>query len=591
MATTTLSRWTPTFPAGVINMLNPFAGEGDDTADSGQGTPDPSGKKRVRPANGTAVLAADSSSSRRRSSSIMFAEPDSRNNSETGSRPGSIGGGASKRNTRPKTRFSLCHPPPTSTTRQRLHRRPRSILQLHLLSADARPRPAFDVIHAANFSVRLTRTVTKLFKARHSLCPNDLVVMHAEKYETEEDDDDEQDMRDVIGLICKGKKEDGGVAGKPKICLVSGMEWEASQLPNGGYEFHGMDDHGLGLTVRWVPKRNKEGSKSKDRRFNFSTISPNSRRHPVIASLTKTSLEIYDRYKMPDASTTTPLSTPRQRSTILAEAMDEDEAGGLEQLETDDLLRELITMTSIWVTFKEGWSPTFRYDDKDKDLNVPQRTNSISLSLASPVDSVPGSPSRDNRNSVKSVSSSIFRRGSILKAHRVSVSTVGLYEGGEPSPIESVSRSNSLRKPGRPRGDSTATVLVHRAASNRQQMKNLPLQQSSWQADFLPAATDPLPENVSTSSDPDTPSRKSSDPPPHDHEPESDSDPDHEEAPGRSATIPRDADASVSPPPKAEHDDLRAAKPDGLLRPPGKRVRKRRSAWRLLLCGASVRDE
>ncbi|KAK4545851.1 hypothetical protein LTR36_002415 [Oleoguttula mirabilis] len=480
---TGFARWVPSLPTLNLNSLNPFV-SGDD------------GNK---PTAATTSVASTTNplSDSQSIASIMFAEPSTRGTSEADSlsiedRQRSKKSSAN----RPKTRYSVCHPPPASSTRQKLHRRPRSLLQLHKLCPNARPLPAFEVIPSASFSVRMTRSITRVFKARHSMCPNDLVVLRAEKYSTE-DEDEALEMRDVIGLICKGRKDDVATSGgKAKICMASGQEWEAYPLMNGGYEFFTTDEHGLGLTVRWVAKKGKDGKQLKEKRFNFSTISPNSRRHPVIATLSKTSLEINDTYKMPDPLAVTPLSTPKQNSTILADTMDDEGVAQDEQCETDTLLREIIAMTGVWVTFKEGWSPTFKYDDKEKESAASAAasglarttslgiSNSPSKSAASLLSTPPGSPKQaplEKRGSIKSMSSSILRRGSLLsKGNRAS--QVSVPE--EPEEPGSPQRSPSTKQTtGRLRGDSTSTVLVHRAASNRRKNN----QQATWRPDLLDA--------------------------------------------------------------------------------------------------------
>lgn len=345
-------------------------------------------------------------------------------------------------------------------------------------------QPAYEVIPSANFSVRLTRAITKVFKTKHGLCPSDLVVLRAEKYSKDELNE-EQEAGQILALICKGRKEDGAVPGRAKIWCPSGHEWEAYPALKGGYEFFTTDEHGLAMTVRWVPKKNKdagkagEGEKKKSSKFNFSTISPNSRKHPVIATLGKTGFEIYDTYKIPEPSAVTPLSTPRQGSSILADAM-EDETGDKEQCETDDRLRQIIVMTGIWVAFREGWSPYFKYDDKEKDLASLQRSPSLqypyspskSSTFASPVSTPPGSPGPvlEKRNSF--MGSGIFRTSSLLaRGNRHSSASVPEnVDFTQPAP----------KKRGRARADSASTVLVHRAASNRAKHR-----QATWRPDLV----------------------------------------------------------------------------------------------------------
>ncbi|KAK5108212.1 hypothetical protein LTR62_008668 [Meristemomyces frigidus] len=483
----TFARWVPSLPTVNFNSLNPFT-----ASDS------------TNPKSTPAASTNDDFQSRHVSpsrSNTMFAEPTSTTVSEAGdSREGSMAEErARKRCNKAKTSYSVCHPPPSNAgmTRHKLHRRPRSLLQLHRIQPNARPIPAFEVIPSANFSVRLIKSITKVFKARHGLCPNDLVVLRAEKYASVDVDvDEEQETRDIIGLICnrrKETKEEGTVEkAKVKICLASGAEWEAYSLMNGGYEFFTTDEHGLGLTMRWWPKKNKDGSKalSKDgsRRFNFSTISPNSRRHPVMAVLSKSGVDIYDTYKMPDPNATTPNATPKRNSNnALTDAMEDEGIVGCDMCETDDALRELISMTAIWVTFKEGWSPTFQYDDADK---APTRAASGMSAPYSPTkpasasaSTLPGIAQLEKRGSIRSVGSSIMRRTSMLNREN-RTSQVSVPEGVE-AEISSPDRSTSIQqKTGRARGDSTSTVLVHRAASNRRNKNN---SAATWRPDMVAA--------------------------------------------------------------------------------------------------------
>ena len=483
-----LSRWTSSLPTNLMSMLNPFSDEDGDKAKTEDDKSTQQSTKRLSIFSSflSSPAPAGPPSPDKDKESMMFAEPETQSNSDDASREGSVNvleRRRSKKSNRPKTRFSICHPPPTSTARQRLHRRPRPLMQLHRLSANARPQPAFEVIPSANFSVRLTKAITKVFKTKHGLCPNDLVVLRAEKYSANEPDE-EQEASDIIALICKGRKEDGGTTGKAKICLPEGREWEAYPTPTGGYEFFSTDEHGLGLTVRWVQKKNKDVSKSVDsdtRRFNFSTISPNSRQHPVIASLSNTELHINETYKMPNPSAVTPLSTPKLGATVLSDTM-EEESGNKEQCETDDRLRQIIVMTGIWVAFKEGWSPTFKYDDKERDFSGVARSPSLQYSPAkastfgSAVSTPPSSPSLvpvEKRNSFKA---GILRTGSLLgRGNRMSTTSVP----------EETTEYESATATGRKRADSASTVLVHRAASNR--AKN---RQATWRPDLLSAQHD-----------------------------------------------------------------------------------------------------
>lgn len=328
------------------------------------------------------------------------------------------------------------------------------------------------MIPSANFSVRLQKAIARVFGPKHGLCQNDLVILKAEKYSKDEEDE-EQEARDVIGLICRGRKEDGMPPGHAKIYMADGSEWEAYPYNNGGYECYSTDEHGLRLKLRWVPKKDKEGTKVPNN-FNFSTVSPNSRRHPVIANLSKRGLDINDTYKMPDQSNTTPLaspiSTPRQRSMVPEDVDDEDID---EPIQTDERTRTMITVTGIWVAFKENWSPSYRYDD-ERGCST-SRSASAQNSPSKAVASATASPQLEKRNSIRSIGSGIFRKSSMMsRSHRNSIVSSTSDEGS------STARSEQGRT-GRTRADSSATVMVHRAASNRRKNNN----QATWRPDLL----------------------------------------------------------------------------------------------------------
>lgn len=142
---------------------------------------------------------------------------------------------------------------------------------------------------------------------------------------------------------------------------------------------------------------------------------------------------------------------------------------------TDERLRSIITVTAIYVAFKENWSPYFKYDDKDasKVSISPQKDD-----ISTPLDTPPGSPLQralEKRGSIRSVSSGIMRRGSILsRANRNSTISVDSITSAD-APVAA--------KTGRSRADSNSTVLVHRATSNRRRNN----QQATWRPDLLNA--------------------------------------------------------------------------------------------------------
>ncbi|THW81325.1 hypothetical protein D6D18_08876 [Aureobasidium pullulans] len=398
------------------------------------------------------------SNANRNSLPLMPHDDDHEYASREGSLMSSNGGGRSrKRSSRPKTSYSIAHAPPKGSARHKIHVRAKPLLQLHQLSQSARPMPAYELLPSAIFSPSLSRAISKAFRTRHGLCPADLAIVKAEKYHQHEASNKEEDeSRDVLALVCKGRKGDGNTASKAKLYLEDGSEWEAYPLPNGGYEFFSTDEHGLGMTARWVlrrPRARRSQSASdmaswsadgSTKRFQFSTISPNSRRHPVIASLTTTSLDINDSYTTPSPLAPSP------------EISDHEEAGqdsadiSTDPIVTSQSLMALITATAVWVTLREGWCPGYRYDD------LMLRSPSLKLNT-SPIKS-PTEMSSAAKEDTPRRSGSIarmFRSASAMKRRSTSSTQIDGVTSTEEPPI---TRSASAR---RARADSTSTVLVH----------------------------------------------------------------------------------------------------------------------------------
>ncbi|KAI4723497.1 hypothetical protein E4T48_00041 [Aureobasidium sp. EXF-10727] len=380
------------------------------------------------------------------------------------SREGSLmssNGGKRKRSSRPKTSYSIAHAPPKGSARHKIHVRAKPLLQLHQLSQSARPMPAYELLPSAIFSPSLSRAISKAFRTRHGLCPADLAIVKAEKYHQHEASHKEEDeSRDVLALVCKGRKGDGNTTAKAKLFLEDGSEWEAYSLPNGGYEFFSTDAHGLGMTARWVLRRPKArrsqsasdmtttwgtDSTSQNKKFNFSTISPNSRRHPVIASLTTTSLDINDSYTVPSALTPSPEISDHEH-----EEVGQESVASSEPIITSQSLKALITATAVWVTLREGWCPGYRYDD------LMLRSPSLKLNtspIKSPTELSSAATPKDDTPRRSGSIARMFRSAGVKRR-----STSSQIDGSTSTEEVPISRSASAR---RARADSTSTVLVH----------------------------------------------------------------------------------------------------------------------------------
>lgn len=282
-----------------------------------------------------------------------------------------------KRTTRTKTSFQLAHPP-RNARHERLRIRPKLLLQLQQISRTARPIPTLDVVPSAVFAPKLAKKFPSMFRGKDRVGPNDLVVVTSESYRqprSEEDEisfsseDDPNGNREMVATICPARREEARMKGKAEICLNRGLTWEATLLPNGSYDFVAFDENGLQTTVRWAwrSKNNRRASSGassipsstdEGKRFTFSIMDPTTRRHPVIASMTKKSIDVLDRYPVspPTNNTGNPASNLRQSSISPEGSMTGPSDPLAVMVETDDNLRALIVVTGIWVAFREGWA-------------------------------------------------------------------------------------------------------------------------------------------------------------------------------------------------------------------------------------------
>lgn len=290
-----------------------------------------------------------------------------------------------KQSSRPKTSYQLAHPA-SHARHRRLNFRPKLVLQLQRLSQTPRPLPVLDVLPSSVYLPRLARKFPTIFRGKKGLGPNDLIVVTSDLYERTggdigdkylSSDDEHGEHREVVATICQLLREDALAKGKAEICLNYGPVWEATPLPNGSYEFVAETDHGVQI-LRWVLRGGKNrrvsappGSplQEESRRFTFSVIDPSTRRHPVIATMTRNHLEVFDEYSMP----TSGFASPASGMSVISDSSELD--APLDRpldrrvIITDDNLRTLIIITSIWVAFREGWSHNFNYKDTALALN------------------------------------------------------------------------------------------------------------------------------------------------------------------------------------------------------------------------------
>lgn len=314
--------------------------------------------------------------------------------------------GLQERKAKTRTNFMLAHPPPIGRSKQILSARPRMILQLQRLAEGERPMPAFDLISSSAFASRFTRHVPKLLKGDRGASTDTLVLLRSDLYGQGSKSDDDKTTedsgedatnhhRDYVGTInYASRAKDASTTNRDQICLGNGLVWEANCLKEGVYEFSGKTH--AGLKLRWVrgrktsTQRNSLSESTKNApwpRLTFSIIHPETRLHPVIATLTADNkLSILDQFSTFTSSATASPPSSAPQSPLSSEFSYETSyfEGVSPYTETDEALRVLIILTGIWAMSKEGWSEAF-----SKNLEMVQKPRPDSKN-ASPSTTVSG---------------------------------------------------------------------------------------------------------------------------------------------------------------------------------------------------------
>ncbi|KFY12749.1 hypothetical protein V492_03680, partial [Pseudogymnoascus sp. VKM F-4246] len=285
------------------------------------------------------------------------------------------------------TSYYLAHPAPTLTQKQRLlHIRPKLLLQLQQLSADARPRPTADVISSSTFVPRLSKKFPGLYRGSGELGINDVMIVRSDDYDALDEEKEVESVsedaggadRDVLAVICQVPKGDLGTV---EICLEDGSRWTAAPSSKGALELVKTDPvTGERTIARWVPRgtsrrnslqtpptRRSEGAGAAEPRYQFSFIDPRTRRHPILATLTQGTLKVSDTYS-PVASSEEEHPPVSSRTSL-----DGAEHGGESDSNNASVDRKILTVyaeqrllievSAVWVALKQGWCPSFAYGD------------------------------------------------------------------------------------------------------------------------------------------------------------------------------------------------------------------------------------
>ena len=369
------------------------------------------------------------------------------------------------RSLKTKTTYHLAAPPPSNhINRIQSVVRPNRVLllQLQRLHASSRPVPSFDVFPALAFATKPKR---KRPLGLQTLGCHDLVILSSEEYTDqgggEGNEDGDLSTRQFIASIShitRKDKDDDGV--KALIEFPGGVIWEASQKTNGSYEFVSRQENGETLMARWVlrtPNNKQRSSQAMgltqgEKRFQFSMINANTRRHPILATMTGQRMDINDQYHIPMSLTSRPgSSTGISRLEAMSINSHSDLEGEKLLVQTDEFTKTLIVVTGTWVTLREGFNGRFWFDEPFLASSPSRATSTSKIQVDTP---------------------KLMRRGTSLRRQATGVN--GPLEGGSQSTSTGRATSahgNSKRKASSGTGYNRISSSSTRASSPESTIK------------------------------------------------------------------------------------------------------------------------
>ncbi|KAH6842959.1 hypothetical protein B0I37DRAFT_418101 [Chaetomium sp. MPI-CAGE-AT-0009] len=338
-----------------------------------------------------------------------------------------------RRARRKSTTYYLGYPTPRIIGKTKVVQKlflPRLLLQLQKVSSEGRSKPVLEVFPASRIAgpvvaPRLAKRFPGIFGVKRHLGYDDIVLVRRDDGDASSDNlegENEEDLegRNLLAIYSPLRHSE-----EAEIVLDDGSVWVAKPLSNGSFDFVHTDADGKTTTARWARRHTAAGTPTTDTssssashqtRYTFSIINPLTRRHPVMATLTPSTLDVQDTYvsvspshaRHPpitrvgrSQSVTTPPSfagkaapySPSKLSSSASTSDGENDSGiclpspsDRESQRTthqiDDATKTLISVTALWVCLRPGWSQN-------------QNSSSSSTALANPEPATspsPGSP-------------------------------------------------------------------------------------------------------------------------------------------------------------------------------------------------------
>ena len=338
---------------------------------------------------------------------------------------------------------------------------PRLLLQLQKVSEDGKSRPVLELFPASRIAgpvvaPRSSKRFPHIFGVKRHLGYDDIVLVRRDdggssSEGTESENDEGLERRNLLAVYSPLRHSEGA-----EIVLHDGSVWVANPLPNGSFDFVHTDAEGNRTTARWARRHaaaatpttvstdtSAHSAASPQTRYTFSILDPSTRRHPVMATLTPSTLDVQDSYtsvspshsrhppitragrstsvtsslsrttpQPPPPNTPAPSSTSdgENDSAICLPSPDYEPTQRTTH-QIDDPTKMLIAATALWVALRPDWGRNPHTTSHDTTT-----TTSSSSSSSSP----PGRSRRHTWNSRSSTDTprpSDISGGDLFRAH------------------------------------------------------------------------------------------------------------------------------------------------------------------------------
>ncbi|KAL2168123.1 hypothetical protein VTG60DRAFT_338 [Thermothelomyces hinnuleus] len=326
--------------------------------------------------------------------------------------PRSVRSRRPRRASRKGTAYYLGYPAPRIIGKTKVVQKvllPRLLLQLQQVSQEGRSKPVLEVFPALRITgpvvaPRLTKKFPGIFGVKRHLGCDDIVLVRRDDGDASWDGpdseaEDSMESRELLAVFSPLKHSN-----EAELVLNDGSVWMAKPLPNGNFDFVHTDASGKVTTARWARRQtagaavspatdSSTSSTAPQARYTFSIINPLTRRHPVMATLTPSMLNVFDTYTSvsPSHARQRPVNRPRRSqsltspptspptsaratpyspsnmslsgstsdgendSAICIPPSPEAEASNRTVHQIDDRTKTLISITALWVCLQSGW--------------------------------------------------------------------------------------------------------------------------------------------------------------------------------------------------------------------------------------------